>query len=1234
MKITDTGAVHCRLCRKSPHYMLVSLICLTWIWATCLVAGAATYYVDATNGNDNNPGTYTSPWKTAAKVSNSSFSPGDQILFKRGETWHEGLWLKWSGTADNPITIGAYGDTNAPAPVFDGTYPLTVTWTNVSGNVFRTTSPSWNNYPGLLIYDNIPMPSIYTIECASSVDIIKPGAVLIQTEGYYGNFWVTAVNSQENKLYGITFFTAPDKYWIANSTVQVRQLDDVTGEEVNAYVTISENGGLRTEPQSLSAPGQWYWDSDTGSIYLYADSLEAAESSAVGFTNWGFVANTQEYINIEDITFRGFKDVGIYLASCNNFTVRNVKIFGTGASGHMTGILLNETNNSLVENSSIDYSLRTGISIYLWNSELSASFNTISNNEIRYSGSAGISINTDTASRQTCVHHNTISGNLIEGSNRLSYDAAGIYLLNIGDGNRIINNTIRDGGSVQLRSAGIMVDSDVLPVTIDGNIIENNSLGGITATGSSHHITNNTIRYNGVQSWPSAQVLFFTVKENASNCTVTDNTMDAGDNQSLFMVLNGHPTDGDLPHTIDYNTYTSTNPTPFCWVNKYECSEPIDFDTWKCASGTHIEDHSYYNGTPPPPEPPTCEIIIEPPTDTKTYYVSYSTGNDNNNGTSPEQPWKNIYKISRSPAGTFGPGDSILFKRGDVWHQEGVTLKDSGIEGYPITIGAYGDPADPPPLFDATYPDFPFAIQWEEVDTNIYRTINWSWEPGVVFYNGTPMAPIATLQFSSDVSQVRPGAVLLQTDGYYCNMWVTSVDVASKQVSGITFFNDPTLHWLSTYNVEVRQLNDSGTEEKFFLTLSPPGGLIVAVSSLTQPGQWYWDDQEKSLYINSELNPSDENIELSQYRMGFNLSRLDYITIKDINLRGYKECGVYLYECNHINLQNLNITGIGSDGHRSGVLFHNTSYSSVINSTVTDSLVTGISIYSMSPGPAYGIYSWNNTISGNTVLRSGSAGISVSADFPGQAQNIINTTISNNLVEEANTLSYDSAGIYLLNISTGTRVTGNTVRNGGSRELRSAGIMLDANVTAVHIDNNIVENNSLSGLAITGKDNIITGNTVQYNSSPGSEGAQVVFFTAFTNASGCTFENNTVRSEEGQPLFKILDGKPTTGDLPHMIDNNTYEINALTVIDETYPAFCKNTNYSCDGLIDFNLWKVTECGGLSAPCRDAHSTLTILGSSPADYDQDGDVDGLDLAALATGLNPTVSVDEFAAAFGM
>lgn len=79
----------------------------------------ATYYVDATTGDDGDDGlTEAAAWQTIAKVNGETFAAGDSILFKKGETWRETLTVPSSGSAGSPITFGAYG--TGADPIFNG----------------------------------------------------------------------------------------------------------------------------------------------------------------------------------------------------------------------------------------------------------------------------------------------------------------------------------------------------------------------------------------------------------------------------------------------------------------------------------------------------------------------------------------------------------------------------------------------------------------------------------------------------------------------------------------------------------------------------------------------------------------------------------------------------------------------------------------------------------------------------------------------------------------------------------------------------------------------------------------------------------------------------------------------------------------------------------------------------------------------------------------------------------
>lgn len=104
-------------------------------------ASAATYYVDATNGNDSwagtqsTPGSGNGPWKTLSKAYLKHVIPGDTIALKRGEVWYEGLSIYYGGSAGNPVTWTAYG--TGAAPIIKGSN-LATSWTQDGSNYYTS----------------------------------------------------------------------------------------------------------------------------------------------------------------------------------------------------------------------------------------------------------------------------------------------------------------------------------------------------------------------------------------------------------------------------------------------------------------------------------------------------------------------------------------------------------------------------------------------------------------------------------------------------------------------------------------------------------------------------------------------------------------------------------------------------------------------------------------------------------------------------------------------------------------------------------------------------------------------------------------------------------------------------------------------------------------------------------------------------------------------------------------
>jgi hypothetical protein len=83
------------------------------------VAFGATYYVDCAAGSDAAAGTSEiAAWRTTAKVSDTTFLPGDVVLIRRGTRCTGMLWPKGSGTPIAAIRLSAFG--SGAHPVVDG----------------------------------------------------------------------------------------------------------------------------------------------------------------------------------------------------------------------------------------------------------------------------------------------------------------------------------------------------------------------------------------------------------------------------------------------------------------------------------------------------------------------------------------------------------------------------------------------------------------------------------------------------------------------------------------------------------------------------------------------------------------------------------------------------------------------------------------------------------------------------------------------------------------------------------------------------------------------------------------------------------------------------------------------------------------------------------------------------------------------------------------------------------
>ena len=84
-------------------------------------------------------------------------------------------------------------------------------------------------------------------------------------------------------------------------------------------------------------------------------------------------------------------------------------------------------------------------------------------------------------------------------------------------------------------------------------------------------------------------------------------------------------------------------------------------------------------------------LVITNKSYSKNLYFSSSTGNDSytaEQAQKPETPWRTINKLNISMA-IINPGDSILFKRGDIFFGQ-ISLTRSGTASAYIVFSAFG----------------------------------------------------------------------------------------------------------------------------------------------------------------------------------------------------------------------------------------------------------------------------------------------------------------------------------------------------------------------------------------------------------------------------------------------------------------------------------------------------------------------------------------------------------------
>ena len=194
---------------------LITLVffAIYFVVSTKTVSGS-TYYV-SNSGSDSNPGTELLPWKTISKVNNYYFSPGDFILFRKGDIWREQLIISSSGKKRHPITFGAYGIGDKP---------------KILGSIAKNNSDNWLNDSGRLWHSDAPWRVGNLIMNAEN-----NWAVMVPTKSdldSQGKAWWDSSNSR------IYLYSDGNPASFYNSSIELARYDHIVRVNDQGFITI------------------------------------------------------------------------------------------------------------------------------------------------------------------------------------------------------------------------------------------------------------------------------------------------------------------------------------------------------------------------------------------------------------------------------------------------------------------------------------------------------------------------------------------------------------------------------------------------------------------------------------------------------------------------------------------------------------------------------------------------------------------------------------------------------------------------------------------------------------------------------------------------------------------------------------------------------------------------------------------------------------------------------------
>ena len=567
-----------------------ALLCLSFL--SYGTASYATTYYFAANGNDNNSGTTSSsPWQSINKLNSFNLQPGDNVLFRSGDTFYGGIKVNSSGTSGSSITYGAYG--SGAKPIITGFNNIT-SWNSLGGNLWESTNAvSTLSTLQMVVVNGVNTPMGRYPNASASYPFL-PNFLSFQSHTGIGSGSTSITSSG---LSGGNNWTGADVVVRTNSWTFDRET--ITSQSGNTLNYVGQSSGIKdnwgmfiqNDIKTLDVQNEWYYNPSTKKITVYSvgtpSNVQVASVETLFYLNSNIPTLTST--NIDNLNFVGANTNAIWISGNLTFSVTNCNVSYSSQEGLLLyggGIQSGTVNNNTFSNcgSSSIACFGSTNALTVTNNSLVGSGMISSYRPNDYSG-GGIVI----SAPNSLVQYNSldssaycgiqfsgnniqIRNNFVNHSTMLRDDAGGIYTGyqnqtgKIIDGNIVLNsvgNTNGGGPGKELAAYGIFIDDFGCNISITNNTVANCSSAGINLHDTKNVIVNqNTAYNNGMPGWSDGQLF---VQGDAGQFTsyvrsnsVTNNILFARNADQYSISYYADPSgnnDATSFGTFDYNYY-------------------------------------------------------------------------------------------------------------------------------------------------------------------------------------------------------------------------------------------------------------------------------------------------------------------------------------------------------------------------------------------------------------------------------------------------------------------------------------------------------------------------------------------------------------------------------------------------------------------------------------------------------------------------------------------------------